>query len=363
MEALHRWTTTLRIVLAIAAKDILDAFRNKTSLSVILGVVMLVISSQALPLLLGLSKTSRVVVYDMGDSRLVADLEDDERIRTVQVETFEELKEWLGERMGVELGLVIPADFDQALGKGVDVELQGYFAYWVRPKQVEQTLTFFEEWLAETTGRPVRIQVDEERVYPHPDSLGMAFMASMSMVIAIVITGLVLVPQMMIAEREAQTLEALLVSPASPPMVMAGKALTSLVYCLVMAGLVFGLTFSVVVYWGLVSLAVLCAALFAVSLGLLVGCYARSTQAVSLWVGGLMVLLLVPIYFVPPLNAMLPGVLKGVFYWLPSAALARVFRFAYSGTLPPGGVISNLGVVLSCTLGVLVVVTRCARRS
>lgn len=107
--------SSLRIVWAIAAKDIVDAIRNRTTISVILGVAIMMLTSQALPLLLGLSDVHRMAVYDAGESCLAAELEDSEQFSSRPVASREELKVVLGEASDVLLGLVIPANFDQTL--------------------------------------------------------------------------------------------------------------------------------------------------------------------------------------------------------------------------------------------------------
>ena len=52
----------LRIIWAIVVKDIVDAIKNKTTISIILGMVMVMLTGQAMPLLLKLSDVSRVIL-------------------------------------------------------------------------------------------------------------------------------------------------------------------------------------------------------------------------------------------------------------------------------------------------------------
>jgi hypothetical protein len=61
------WGERVRIVWAIAAKDIVDALKNRTILSVVLRMATLMFSAQAFPALLKLSATPRAVVYDAGN--------------------------------------------------------------------------------------------------------------------------------------------------------------------------------------------------------------------------------------------------------------------------------------------------------
>jgi hypothetical protein len=56
----------LRIIWAIATKDITDAIKDKAVLTVVLGMAMLMLSAQAFPFLLKLSATPRAICTTPG---------------------------------------------------------------------------------------------------------------------------------------------------------------------------------------------------------------------------------------------------------------------------------------------------------
>jgi hypothetical protein len=193
----REFSASLRIVWTIAAKDVVDALRNKITISIIIGVAFLMLSGQALSLLLKLRSTPSVVVYDAGKSDLVAGLKksDDLRLRTAPSQ--QELEQAVGEAASSLMGLTIPADFDQTLEIGDPVELNGYFVHWIKPSEAAEVQAFFEDKLAELTGQPVRVNIKDHKIYPSPDSGGQPFMVSMSLVTAILTICGAIVPFLM----------------------------------------------------------------------------------------------------------------------------------------------------------------------
>jgi ABC-2 type transport system permease protein len=352
----------VRIIGAIAAKDILDAIKNKTTVSVILGVAVLMLSSQAMPLIVKVSSVHRVVVYDAGESRLVPELKKNRQLRLIKASSQQEMEEILGEASGAMLGLALPADFDQALESDRPPELSGYFAHWVSRSDAIEEQAFFEAQLTELAGGPVRVNIEGNVVYPQPDSDGQPYMFSTVLVVAIITISAFLVPYLMIEEKETKTMDALLVSPASIGQVVIGKAIAGLVYGLAAAGVVIAFNQALVVHWGLVILAAFCGASFAVAIGLLLGSIFDNPQNMSLWVSLIFIVLLMPV-FLAMTRLNLPGILRTIMPWIPSAALAQVFRISFSGSVPLDQVLSNLGIVVGSAMLLLVAVVRIVRRS
>ena len=90
--------------------------------------VMVMLTGQAMPLLLKLSDVSRVIVYDAGNSQLVADWGKSDQYQLIAVESRQELDEYLVSMNSQMLGLVIPADFDHSPSP----ELGGYIVWSAR---------------------------------------------------------------------------------------------------------------------------------------------------------------------------------------------------------------------------------------
>jgi ABC-2 type transport system permease protein len=348
--------------LAIAGKDIVDAIKNKTIQGLMVGVLMMMVTGRALPLLLGLSDFHTVVLFDEGDSELVPALRKRQGIRVILVDSLEGMEEALTTGGEVALGLVLPPGLDRSSKEGSLPALEGYLSHWARPEEATELATFFERELSSLAGQEVEIEIAERRVYPLPDDDGFPAMAAGVIAMVAITVGLFLVPYLLVDEKQTKTLDALLVSPASIGEVVLGKAIAGTVYCLAAAAVAFAFNQALVVNWGLAILATLCGALFAVAVGLLLGSlFDLSPQANGVGAAVLGVLLLPA--FLSNLASNWPAFLRTLISWLPSVALVKVLIISFSNVVPLQQVLVNLAVILVPAVVALAVVVWKIRRS
>ena len=104
-----------RVVWAIASKDIVDALRSMTTVSLILGTMVLILSSQAMPLLLGGSGELSLIVYDPGATRLVQALSYTDGVLVKPVDSLDEL--WPAVTLDPRraIGIDVPPGIDETL--------------------------------------------------------------------------------------------------------------------------------------------------------------------------------------------------------------------------------------------------------
>ncbi len=305
-----------------------------------------------------------VLVYDPGESRLTAELENSDQYQVRRTRSLAEVEQVIGSTgfgLGVEFGLAVPDDFDQVLEDGGQPELDGYVA-WANRMKASQLKTDFEEQIEELVGQPVRINVEENIVYPPSDSGLWLLMVTITPVTVILMMGIQLVPALLFEEKQTKTMSALLVSPASIGQVVVGKALAGLFYVMVSAGVVFAINWAGVVHWEVVLLFVLGIGVFGVGVGLVLGSFFERQQDV---VGLTMLLLVVFIgaLFVNMLGLDIPAVVQAMLPWVPSVALAEIIRFVFLESTPWVQVWTNLGSVLVISLLLYGVVVWKVRRS
>jgi ABC-2 type transport system permease protein len=339
------WRSRIRVIWAIAAKDIVDAIQNKTILGVMIGILMIMLTGRVLPLLSGLSDVKTLVVYDEGKSQLILGLRKQEDIRLGRMSSQAEMEQSISTAADVRLGLVLPADFDQAIAEGRSLELTGYAVHWVKDDQVLEQRTFFERALAELTGQTIHITVDEQRVYPPPDGDGFTSMATGVIVLVTITAGIFLVPYLIADEKQAKTMDALLVSPASIQQIVMGKAIAGSAYCLVTATIAVAFNYNIVVHWGAAILTVACGTAFAVGVGLLLGSLFDMPQHVNATAGVVLAVLILPIYVVGQ-TARLPSIIRAILPRVPSAALNSALKISLARTVPVGDLWTDLGAVL-----------------
>lgn len=337
----------LRIISAIASKDIVDAIRNKTTISIVLGIGMLMLSAQATPLLLKLKSVDTAVVFHPGESVLIDELASGEEFEIRRVPSREAMEGSLAEAGEVQIGLVIPGEIDALAAAGDEIELQGFYAYWAKASEVEELAGFFERALSESIGVPVAIDVDNPGVYPRPDADGQPMMISMSLVVAVLTIGSFLVPYLLVEEKMKHTIEALIVSPASYSQVVLGKAIAGLFYCLTAAAVVFAINFTMISQWWLAIVGVLVGAIFTVSIGLLVGSIFENPGSMNLLLGLILIILMIPVLLGQMVTSNLPSILTDLFPLLPSVAMSTVIRMSFASQVQVDQLLQNLGVMVA----------------
>lgn len=355
----------IRIIWAIAAKDIIDAVKNKTVLAVVLGMAMMMLSAQAFPFLLRLSATPRAVIYDAGrppdgTSPLISAMADDGYYRLTEVDSQQALESVLAELNAEVLGLVIPASVAQNHESVAEVELEGYVV-WARRNAAGELADEMERYLETLLGGPVHVEIGGNIVYPPPKAGGSLGMIAAVLTLILVTTGGFLVPYLIFEEKQTHTMDALLVSPASAADITIGKAVAGIVYCLTAMVVVLAFNYSSVVTWGLTATAVLLGAIFAVGVGLLMGSLFENAQQLGAWSIIPIVLLMAPIMVATLGN--LPTLLESLLPWLPSIGLTNLFLLSFSGSATLTRALPDLALVLAWSLPLYAAVIWSVRRS
>ena len=345
-SAKRKLVDNLHVVWTIASKDIVDSLRNKLIISLILGMGFMLLMPKVMGLILVPPETP-VLVYDPDESRVTTLLEDSNQVQVRRTRSLSEVAQVIGSMgfgLGVEFGLVVPDDFDQALETGGQPVLEGYFA-WANRMKAGQFKADFEALIEEKLNQQIRINLEGNTVYPPRDSGLWLLMVTVIPVTVILLMGINLVPALLFEEKQTKTMSALLVSPVSIAQVVVGKALTGLFYVMVSAGVVFAINWAGVVHWELVLLFALIIGVFCVGVGLVLGSFFERQQDVV----GLTMLLLVffiGTLFVEILGLNIPGIFQAVLPWIPSVALAEIIKFIFLENVPWGETLANLGSVL-----------------
>ena len=350
------WKTSLRIIWTIALKDIVDAIKSKTTLSIIIGVALTMLSGRALPLLMQMKPVPTAAVYDAGDTSLVKALRQHDDLRVYNARSQAEMEALLTERSDKILGIVIPADFDTRLAAGETITLEGYSAHWTTTEDIENLRTIFETEISDITDQIVHINIDTPRLYPAPDAGGQSVMVTMSLVIATVLICTVLVPYLMIDEKEMHTIDALLVSPASIGQVVAGKAIAGAIYGLVAGSVALIFSHTMVVHWWVALLTVVCGTVFAVAVGLVMGSFFDNPQNMGIWMGSMMLVLLIPVMAEMATRDNWPVILQAVIPQFPTALMSNLFRISFTESVLFGPVLGKLALILAWSVPLYAIV-------
>jgi len=330
-----------RIVLALAAKDIVDALKNKTTLTMVLGLFLVMLTVEALPLLLKLDNRPRVAIYDAARTGVADELRHGGAMQIFEMRSAEAALAAARESSGALVAVTLPPGWENGTGALV---FDGYVAHWVSAKTTNAVVTEAEAALTAVTHRPVTIHT--QTVYPTPASGGHTIMVALGLVLATTLVTSILVPYLILEEKTSHTLDALRVSPASVNQVLLGKGLAGVVYGVLAAAVLLAFNLPMVNQWGLLLLAVLALVLFGVGLGLLVGAQVENEGAVQMWVGLLAIILMFPLMLVFFNASRLPAWVQTLTAWLPTTAAFELLRLSFGDVWSPAQVGPKAAVLL-----------------
>lgn len=352
-----------RIICAIARKDIGDALRNRITLSIMLGVGLMLALNMLLPLLLVRDTGPVAVILDPGQTPALVEVIAQRELGLRSVASQTELEATLAASSRPLLGIVVPPGLWQTQTSGETITLEGYYVHWMRGGQIAELVAHFEDALSDAIDQPVRIAVEGHAVYPSFELGRQSSLLATNLTLLLLVTGLALVPYLWIEERESHTFEALLVSPARFSQVVIGKTLAGLFYCLCAAVMVFAFNSRYIVHWEVALLAFLLGSAFAVSAGLLLGMSTQNPATVNMVVALLLLLMVVPALAVQLMGPRLPAALQSILPWVPAVAMMQLARLSLVGAIPAAPLWESLGILAAESLLLYALVLWRVRRS
>ena len=350
------WRRSARVIWAITAKDILEALKNKNTISLLVISLLMVVFYRYQPALFHGSEPLNVLVYDAGQTLLVPLLENSQELEVWTNYTSQEhMQERLADGELPELGLVIPADFDQRLQAGEEPILQGYVMNWVKPEDALEVQATVQDEISSLLGTPVTINIESNLVYPNPDSDGVGVTTGFAALFILVMVGLTLIAHLMLEEKQSGTLEALLVSPANATQIVLAKALTGLFYCAISSAVVLLLNRDLLVHPWLAILACLIGSLFTVSLGLWMGSRIENRGQLTLLAWVFLVPLMLPL-FLSLMEGLIPDTLITIFRLIPTVVVFNLLRTSFANPISLGTVALQSAWVFAWAGGILTLV-------
>jgi ABC-2 type transport system permease protein len=339
----EKFLDNLYIVWTISAKDILDSIKNRMVISQIIAVFLILLTVKALSWAIQ-PPNIPIMIFDPGSSILAQVLDDSPDFGVQRAESLEELQQVIGNMgfgLGPEVGIEIPHDFDDLNN---DLEINGYVS-WANRTKAPGLKAEFESALLEVTGQPLIVNLEGHIISP-PAEIGLlGGLITIFAVTIILLMGVMLVPNLMVEEKQTRTMDALLVSPASISQVVIGKAIAGFFYILVTAAIVYLIYWTGVVNWGLTALFVIGAGLFSVAVGLLFGIIFKNQQEMTGWLS-LTIVIITGSIFVVLIDLDMPVYLDTLIKWLPPVALAKIFWASFSTQAQLSQVWLNFAIIL-----------------
>ncbi|MBM3151169.1 MAG: ABC transporter permease [Chloroflexi bacterium] len=285
---------SIRRIFALAWKDMVDSVRTPRLMVIIITPLIV---SLFIQIFFGDKMTLRLGFFSPTSTQIVSTLE---QVDLVQIEIFDSLDNLIDaiNNKKVIVGVVLQEDFDRLLSNNEFPEVDFYLADNSQEAQmglslVQQTIQAFS---------PVSLPIKTSITILEPDILpGISLRGDLSidqyalilwLVMGMVGNGVMLVPTLIVDERERKTLDALLLSPASYSDVAAGKAIVGVIYSLVSSSLILLVQGGIPGNYLLLAALIFGGSLSLSLLGLLIGNLAKNLHALNSY-GGLFVFLLI----------------------------------------------------------------------
>jgi len=351
-----------RLVAAIAQKDLVDAIRNRYLL-----IALLTPLSVALLIRVMLPDVNRlnnftVVVHDPDRSTLVSHLRAVPQLKLVDADSAATARDEV-EKIKAAGALVVPTNFDADVAAGKQPKLTVYVNN--RKNSIEQASFrgLMERQVESLDQRPPPAEINWVTIREETDSPpGRGFnlnqmLLPLLLLLTFGMTGALVVPLLLVEEKEKRTMDFLLTSPARLSEVIAGKALTGVVYSLLIAGVLLALNRQLVSNWPLTMMTIFLGLLMVVAIGLLMGSVFQTTMQVNTWASLALLVLIAPSFPFPGS----PVVLEAAMHFIPTYYFIEALKMSLAGTtaLQMWG---HLTVVLACALAAFFATTWTMRR-
>ncbi len=337
----------LNIVSAITRKDLVDAIRHRYLLTAMVTPLFVALLFRVLLPGGNTNKLLTIVVHDAGGSGLVSELRKTNQITVVEAASADATAGEVEKRKAIG-GLVVPAGFDADLAANKQPELTVYvnnqktiFEQAAFRRLLDQMVRSFAKQPEPARLTWVDIDKETNRVGTGLDQI----MLPLLLILTFGMIGAFVVPLLIVEEKEKRTLDFLLSSPASLNDIIAGKALTGVVYTLLIAGLLLGINRQFIQNWPLTLLTIVLGLLFVVGVGLVIGSLLNNTMQVNTWASVVLIVLLAPSFPSIGITAWFDKAMR----FIPTYYLSEALKLSMAGAASPQ-LWMYLAVLLACTL-------------
>ncbi len=361
------------VVKAIVRKDMLDVVRNRHTLLAMGTPLFLAVLYWIMSVALS-SDTTTLVLYNPGHSALVstATLPENTRWIILPAPSADAVRTMVDNNtQNAAVGIVLPPDTDAVLKSGGHPAVQVYF-HGAKYSDFSQQLLLAvlvsagqriggQAPLLQLTSTVLRATPEQQAGDKGLGRLAAAF-GMVTLLVGLLSTGLMLVPSLLVEEKEKKTLRMILSAPANYTDVVLGKLLVGLIYTLLLGVVLLAISripldaLPQVIYFALLG------AIFFLLCGLLVGIVSTTGAEVNTYSTAVFLLALVPIIFTMPGLDLAQGWLDTVLHLLPPFYVADGMGRALQDTTTPESFLLNSGVILATCLALFLLSTWLLRR-
>lgn len=344
----------VRRVLILAGKEL---FQGPKNLLFVMAVVMPVVFTVALNLLFGSVFSGEPVlgIVDQGDSRLVHLVSDVGAIQVREYDDAASLRDSVA-RGAVDVGLVLPADFDRLLQGGEHIELQGFT--WGQSQLDHQMMlaTAVISSVRELAGGESPVEIVSRRVGEGQSMPWRERLTPLLVLVGVLLGGVMIPSSSLVQEKVDRTLPALIVTPLSLAEILTAKGLVGLLVSMVMGVLTLGINAAFGSQGLLLAGALFLGALFCATIGVLLGVLVKDINTLFATMKTMGIFLYAPalVYIFPQIPAWIGRVFPTYY------VIAPVVEISGGGGL--SHVALNLLILAGLSAVMILIIVRTSRR-
>ncbi len=338
-----------------------ELWQGPRSFIFVWALIMPIIISLVISLIFGtlFTEKPKLGLVDEGNSQLVAMAEQLSSVITKEYGSVAEIKQAV-ESGAVDVGMILPADFDSSVMQGEETELTTYI--WGESLAKNRIIlgATIANLVRELTGQEAPVEVKtitlgDEVSIPWNDRL-----LPLIVLMAVFLGGLFLPAASVIEEKEKRTLEALVITPASIGDVFIAKGLMGVILSLLMGVVILVLNQAFGNEPALLILVLTLGAIMAAEIGLLCGALMKDiTTLFAVWkLGGILL-------FGPAIIYMFPQIPQWIGRFFPTYYLLQPIIDISQRGVGWSGVATNILILVGLDLlliGVVVLVLRRTRQ-
>ena len=361
------------VIMAIVRKDMLDVIRNRHTLFALLTPLFLALLYWVMSLALS-GDTTTLVVYNPGNSALIRpdNLPGNTQWQIITAPSADTVRTMVDTNaQNAAVGVVLPPDTDALLRQGGHPAVQVYFH---GAKYTDFSRQLFIAQLLNTGqqvgGRQPLLQLTPVVLHATPEEQAgdkglsrlQASFGMVGLLVGLVSTGLLLVPTLLVEEKERKTLRLILSAPASYADVVLGKLLVGLIYTILLGAIMLLISriplnaLPQVVYFGLLG------AILFLLCGVLIGIVSKTGVEVNTYGTLIFLLALVPIIFGLPGLELAQGWLGALIRLIPNFYLVDGMARALQDTTTPDSFLLNTAVTVVVIVAIFLLATWALRR-
>jgi len=339
----------------VMRKDLSIGPRSPTLLFV---VVMPLVATLLVRVVFGslLAPVPRLGVADEGASQITQAVRELEGIDVAFVESAGRLKEMV-QANDLDAGLVLQAGFDGALRAGEQPDLQLFIGGESLASNRIILAVTAADLIRDVAGIPAPIDVQVTAIGDAEVISIESRLVPLLAVMAVVMSGVFLPAAGLVEEKEAKTLDALLVTPARVFDVTAGKGAMGFVLAMTMGIVTLAINGAFGAHPLALTLVLVLAALMAVEVGLILGSWARdaNTLMTTMKMGGILLYAPALFFIWPDLPGWIPRMFPTYYF------LSPLFEVGIRGA-PLGDVAQELAIGFAICAALLPAVLTMGRR-